>query len=476
MKHSAHPILMLRPDGPAWMSHIKATNRIVPLSLRYCAALLRLHDYLTVELDGFIRPIKPSALKQWAQHNQPPIAVVSVERFQHVDLSTLFNLVGQLKEAAGTKILFFGPFPTFFPDYFFRDNIADAVLLGEPEANLVQTVDYLLGKRKGLPAGVVTRPEQDKKPVYVKNVDGLPFPLRLTGDSEKYYCNYPLPIFKKAIWGSMLAGRGCKRTCTFCSPFDRITFSRVQRARAIDQVRQEALELCRSGVNVISFEDDDPTFSKARTFELASAMEQVPAGYISHARVDELDADVIDALAKSGCLMLKLGVESGSSTMIDQLKKGDADHWFDRTIEVTRLAAGAGIAVCGLFIIGCPGETEHDLKHTEQLMLKAPFDLIQLHFFTPYPGSTFHKAMNNAPGAMETSHFHHYEPETVGFAAVSEMEPEKIEQWSRRMYMKFVGRPTYMARHLRRFGGFYLKNPDVFARLFGGLTRWTSGD
>ena len=474
MKKTDHPILMLRPGGPVWTSHNRVTNRIVPLSLRYCAALLRQKGYLTVELDGFVRPIKPSSLKRWAEHHKPSIAVVSIEKFQHVDLATLFGLVSALKEAVNTKIIIFGPFPTFFPDMFLSDNVADAVLLGEPESSVVQTIDKLLIGEKVSLSSVATVAEQNKNPSYVKDVDTLPFPLRLKGDTEKYYCNYPLPIFTNAVWGSMLAGRGCKRACTFCSPFDRITFSRKLRPRAIDKIQAEALDLCRSGVNVISFEDDDPTFSRKRSFALSEAMEAVPAGYVCHARVDELDEDVIYALADSGCVMLKIGVESGSPAMIEQLKKGEATYWYERTIQMTRIAATAGIAVCGLFIIGSPGETELDIEQTQQLMLKAPFDLIQLHFFTPYPGSPFHKAMKNAPGAKETIQFHHYESDTVEFAAVSEMDPDEVEQWSRKMFIKFVGRPGYIAKHIWRFGGFYLKNPKIFARLFSGVTSWTS--
>jgi radical SAM superfamily enzyme YgiQ (UPF0313 family) len=233
------------------------------------------------------------------------------------------------------------------------------------------------------------------------------------------------------------------------------------------------MELVRMGVNVISFEDDDPTYDRDRTLALAETLAGVPAHYILHARVDELDNEVLKALASSGCLLIKLGVESGSADVIDRLKKGDGSTWVQRTIQATKAARELGMAVAGLFIVGCPDETEQDLARTKDLMLLGAFDLIQLHFFTPYPGSHIHGSLDTTLPEERAASLYHYDPHTLDQISFSELSPVRLREWSQSIYQSFVYRPGFIALHIRRFLPFYLHNPKVFSRLFGGFSKWT---
>ena len=445
-----------------------AVNRLLPLTLRTCGAQLVHSDFLVREIDGLVSPFTPKTLANFARASRPAAALFSVEKFQYRDLDTLRRCADAFR-LVGTKTIVCGPFPSFYPETFLGEGGFDAVLLGEPEANLVAAVRALIdGEQPDLP-GVMIDPAQRKRPVAVSDVDKLPSPLRFGSDLKNYYCNYPLPIPHKVRWGSMITTRGCGRGCLFCSPFDRITFASKVRPRAIDSVFDEAMSLTAMGANVLSLEDDDPTFSEGRVLELCDALKRVPARFVCHARVDELNERLLASLADAGCAMIKLGVESGCDAVIERLHKGKPDRWGQRAREVVRMASSKGIATCGLFIVGSPGETLADLEQTRALILDTPFDIVQFHFFSPYPGSRFARESNETLSATDAAALYHYDSATMDARRYAEITTEQAAAFIRKTLTGFALRPGFAAAHLARFGRFYLHNPDVLRRLAAGL-------
>jgi hypothetical protein len=90
-------------------------------------------------------------------------------------------------------------------------------------------------------------------------------------------------------------------------------------------------------------------------------------GFYGFARPDARLAEegLLEEAAASGCLMLQLGVESGSSRLLDRFDKGLDPHVSAR---VMRAAAAAGIRVYAYLLFGLPGETEADRIATADLL------------------------------------------------------------------------------------------------------------
>jgi radical SAM superfamily enzyme YgiQ (UPF0313 family) len=467
LKGSSGRVALIRP--PATRPLGPTVNLKIPLSLRYCGSLLQQAGYDVFEIDGLLEPFDAAALTARLQRDRVDAALFSIENFQHARPATLFALADAARQACGAKTLVFGPYPTFFPEVFLEAHRFDAVLLGEPEATVVAAVQALARGEEPAADGIATALRPLTQWAAVDDVNRLPWPLRFTTDVTRYWSLYPLPRATRARWGSLLAGRGCERRCLFCSPFDRATFGSRVRPRAIHDVRDEAAALARSGANVLSFEDDNLTFDPARTIALAEALAPLRVSYVCHARVDELSNEVLRALARSGCAMLKLGVESGSAAVIERLQKSGGDTWRGRVIETVTGARRLGIATCGLFIFGNEGETESDLTLTLSLALEAPFDLIQLHYLTPYPGSRLYDQAPSSLDAARLALLSHYDPCTLRLAPLSPLKAREVVAFSRRLFRRFVWRPHYLWRHLRRFGGFHLHNPHITWRLLKGL-------
>lgn len=77
------------------------------------------------------------------------------------------------------------------------------------------------------------------------------------------------------------------------------------------------------------------------------------------------DADFVAKLARSGCSMLQLGLESGSQRVLDRLDKGIT---LARVSRVLANLAAAGIASFVYIMLGTPDETEADAELTRAFL------------------------------------------------------------------------------------------------------------
>lgn len=87
------------------------------------------------------------------------------------------------------------------------------------------------------------------------------------------------------------------------------------------------------------------------------------APWYGFARIDEqlADPDFCLALRRSGCSMLKLGLESGDQGVLDNMQKGIN---LGTTARVLSSLRQAGIAVYCYLLFGTPGETETEAQRT----------------------------------------------------------------------------------------------------------------
>jgi hypothetical protein len=89
----------------------------------------------------------------------------------------------------------------------------------------------------------------------------------------------------------------------------------------------------------------------------------LPVPWYGFARIDAqlADPDFCRALRRAGCVMLKLGLESGEQTVLDALHKGVELTMAGRVLDNLK---GAGIAVYGYLLFGTPAENEAAARRT----------------------------------------------------------------------------------------------------------------
>jgi hypothetical protein len=92
------------------------------------------------------------------------------------------------------------------------------------------------------------------------------------------------------------------------------------------------------------------------------------------------DLDFCMALKRSGCVMLKLGVESGDQGVLDTMHKGND---ISITSEALKALSRAGIAVYVYLLFGTPAESEKEARATLDFILEhsAYIDFMNLAVF-----------------------------------------------------------------------------------------------
>ena len=116
---------------------------------------------------------------------------------------------------------------------------------------------------------------------------------------------------------------------------------------------------------------------------------QLPSG----TRSEALDAQVLGALARSGCRNLTYAPESGSSKTLKAIKKNVHP---ERVLESMRIAKHLGVNVKANLMIGFPDERRRDLLQTMWFGLRAAWlgvDDIPLFPFSPYPGTSLYEEL-----------------------------------------------------------------------------------
>jgi len=97
---------------------------------------------------------------------------------------------------------------------------------------------------------------------------------------------------------------------------------------------------------------------------LKSLMENPPgAPWYGFTRITDylIDPDFCTALKRSGCVMLKLGVESGDQSVLDAMNKGNDVLTASRALKTL---AQSGIATYVYLLFGTPYESEKEARRT----------------------------------------------------------------------------------------------------------------
>ena len=182
---------------------------------------------------------------------------------------------------------------------------------------------------------------------------------------------------------------GCNMFCTYCA----IPYARgAIRSRRLESVRNEAeklneegyAEVVLTGIHLMSygrdFGDGTNILDAVKCFDGLENIKRIRFGSLEpHMMTDE----IISGLAANEiiCRQFHLALQSGSTTVLDRMKRGyTAEQFYALTVKL-RAAFGEGLALTTDIIAGFPGETEEEHRETLALMEKVGFS--KVHIF-PY--------------------------------------------------------------------------------------------
>src|SRR3989304_5069013 len=173
--------------------------------------------------------------------------------------------------------------------------------------------------------------------------------------------------------------RGCTHRCTFCQ-------------RHMHGIRMHSLNYLFNYVeyliekyNVGFFSFGAELFLPGKKFywEFIEALKKRKLDilfYITGARVNTVDKDILYALKDAGCWMIEYGFESGSQKMLDIMEKGTT---VEQNIQVARWTKEAKLFNVPAIILGMPGETTATVRESIDFLKKI--DVGWHQFMVNYP-------------------------------------------------------------------------------------------
>lgn len=366
-----------------------------PLGILYLAAYVR-KIYPEIEWrvsDGQLEG-EDKCLKDFHAF-QPDLSGVS---FTTPHAAAAYKFIDKLKEEApSTLVVCGGPHPTASPQDVLTQSCADLVVVGEGEQAFATIVkEFGEGKIKvGDRRVIIGSP--------IENLDDIPYPARDLIDIRRY----PGWFFsRKSPETDFVSSRGCPYSCFFCSnPVWKVKKPWV-RFRTPKNVVDE-LELLHTKYGIREFFNECDEFNVNMRVAIAICDEIIKRKLdISWkvqltARVRNLPEELIMKMAKSGCWLVMLGLESGNQRTLDGIGK---QITLEEVEHVCRLLKKWGIKVFGLFMVFNIWEENGRLNYegvqeslntidfVNSLRKRRLLDYSSCTITTPFPGSPLWEA------------------------------------------------------------------------------------
>ena len=298
-----------------------------PIGLAAPAGALRRDGYAPAMLDLSQESLDPNALAR--------AAFVGVWVPMHTALVLGVRAARRIRENhPGIHVCFYGLYAQLNAEYLL-DDVADAVILGDPETGLPRWIAALETGGASVPG--VALPGRAAKAALERPAGGLPDRAGLP----------PLEAYvrldhagRREVVGYVEATHGCKHLCLHCpiTPVFRGRFFAVPRDAVLADIRQQVA----AGAQHITFGDPDCLNGPGHALAIVRALhgEFPRLGYDFTAKIEHLlrHAALLPEFAATGCRFIVSAVESLSDIVLRQLDKGHSRADVAAALRLTREA------------------------------------------------------------------------------------------------------------------------------------------
>lgn len=191
------------------------------------------------------------------------------------------------------------------------------------------------------------------------DLNQLPFPD---------YTDFNLNLYEHADGASIETSRGCVAQCSFCAE----TWFWKYRSRDSDRVIEEMKnQISRYGIRRFWFVDSlaNGNFKEFKRLVELIIEENLNITWNSYARCDgRMNLELFKNIAKSGCVSLSFGVESGSQKVLNDMKKKIEIWEIENNL---RDGAAVGMKNHVNWVVGFPTEGPTEFLHSLHVLYNA---------------------------------------------------------------------------------------------------------
>ncbi len=461
-------VLIINPPWPGKGFGTRSQNRIIkhrsdkflqyPIFLAYSAAQLKAAGHNVSYIDSVIQDFDMKQTLAEARKEKPDAIFMETTT---PSIEADYVALTALKDATGAKIMVGGPHATYFHNKVLKDCPAiDVVIRHEFDTKIAGVVSNLdnLERVNGITFRIGDQIIDNGDGEVCEDLDTVPFP-----DRDTIPCHWYLEAwYSRRPFMNMMTSRGCPYYCSFCL-WPQIMYGHKQRFRSLDNVFEEITGLIRRyGLKEINIDDGTFTTNKKRVIEFCRRLrkEKIKLIWTCNGRVDTLDDEMLAEMKKSGCKMIRLGVESGSQDVLDKIKKRLTLKQIEEGVERVK---SHGIQALGGFMFGFPYDSRKTVEETIAFAKKLSPDQVQFSINMCYPGTSLYEYARDNDLLLANS-FQEFDMTHGPVVKTLDMEREELEHILARAYREFYFRPEFILQTL-----FHLKDIDEIRRVLRSL-------
>jgi radical SAM superfamily enzyme YgiQ (UPF0313 family) len=289
-----------------------------------------------------------------------------------------------VKESSDARVIMGNVHVTSTPESVISHDAIDAIVVGEGDHALVEYVEALQSGDSELRIpNLWARRDGEiiRNPVrpLIGDLDALPFP-----DKELYYRE--LPYYRRDYIIS--TGRGCQYNCTYCcASVYRGMYrgkGRYYRRRSEANAVEELVEAKgRYGYGYVQFYDENLLYDLpwVQRF-MEEYRRRIGVPFKCCGTVHHLSEEMVEALAKGGCKMISLGIQSASEEVRRKLRRTESN---EQILQAVGRLRAAGIRVYVDHIFGFPFEPVSNQDDALAFYNRLRPNVISSYFLKYYP-------------------------------------------------------------------------------------------
>jgi len=456
-----------------------------PLGITYLAAVARKSGFEASIIDGLFYT-QWDKFKEDLNRIKPDIVGLG---FTTLRKKEALNYIDIIKKVLPDAVLIAGgPHATISSEELLTDFKVDYVIQGEGEKTLPDLLTFIRDKGKGendikgiaylLDGNVQVNPPRE----FITDLDEIPWPARDLLPMNKYLSTAPLlPLPYPST--TIVVSRGCPGNCLFCQPTLKQLTGQKVRYRSVDKVIEEIKFLIKEyHVKSIELGVDEPTYNKEWVENFCNALikEKIRIWWGAPSRVDTVNKELLEKMAKAGCVYISYGIESGSQKMMNILRKGTIVKQAENALKWTEKAG-----ICGRanLMVGSPGETKETIRESVDFVKKVKPDFIFVAATTPLFGTDLYDLAKREGMLVETnSGIRGYD---VGHLKLEELSNDEVKKGIdgivkayKRNLVAFIFNPIMLYRKRHIYLGIFryffslLKNRKEFFRMLKYYMRY----
>ena len=217
----------------------------------------------------------------------------------------------------------------------------------------------------------------------------------LLSHEETYADISPVRMDRNGISAFISIMRGCNNVCSYCIvPYtrgrerSRDAFTIVREAQELWDNGYKEVTLLGQNVDSYRWEGPDGVVGFAKLLEMVASVNPGLRVRFSTSHPKDISDEVIYTMAAHDniCNHIHLPVQSGSSTMLEKMRrKYDREWYLERVEKIRSVMPDCGITTD--VIAGFSGETEQDHLDTLSLMEQVVFDSAFMFAYSERPGT-----------------------------------------------------------------------------------------